>query len=65
MLNKTAVGYIRVSTISQAEKGQSLKTQQKAIENYCKKENLNLIEIYRDEGISGGSVDNRPALLVY
>ena len=43
MPDKTAVGYIRVSTISQVEKGQSLNTQQKAIERFCEKENLNLI----------------------
>lgn len=46
-------GYIRVSTLTQAEKGYGLKMQQQAIEKYCKDNNLELINIYSDEGVSG------------
>jgi site-specific DNA recombinase len=60
---KKAVGYVRVSTTSQAEKGESLKTQQIAIKDFCNKEGIDLLEIYRDEGIPGGTVKGRPALL--
>ncbi len=58
---KTVAGYGRVSTKGQVD-GTSLEDQKKIIENYCKKENYNLVELYFDEGISGGSLD-RPALL--
>lgn len=60
-------GYIRVSTETQADKGYGLETQENAIREYCTANNLNLIGIYADEGISGtiGDKDNlssRPAL---
>lgn len=58
-----AVGYIRVSTPGQAKQGESLKTQREAIENHCRKEGLELVHVYRDEGISGGTVKDRPGLL--
>lgn len=62
MTAKTAVGYIRVSTLAQVKDGESLKTQHTAIKSFCKKEGMDLLEIYRDEGISGGTVKDRPAL---
>jgi len=46
-------GYIRVSTLTQAEKGQGLKTQEQAIRDYCQQEALELVHIFRDEGVSG------------
>ena len=56
-----AVGYIRVSTPGQAREGESLRTQEEAIERHAQEHGYTLIEVYRDEGISGAK-NNRPAL---
>jgi len=50
-------GYTRVSTTTQAEKGQGLDTQKNAIEEYAKKNTLTLSAIYTDAGISGTTAD--------
>lgn len=55
------IGYIRVSTSTQVEKGHGIQTQENAITDFCKNNQLDLVQIYRDEGISG-TVFNRPAL---
>ena len=64
---KNVYGYIRVSTETQADKGYGLETQEQAIREYCKNNNLNLIRIFADAGISGAIGDkddlsSRPAL---
>ncbi len=59
---KQAVGYVRVSTHHQVKEGESLTTQRKALTDYAKGNKYELIEIYADEGISGGSVEKRPGL---
>lgn len=51
------VGYIRVSTQGQARDGYSLKYQEEEIKAYCKEQGLNLIHIFRDEGISGAKLN--------
>ena len=60
MLNRAAA-YVRVSTDEQTEF--SPDAQIKAIQNYCKNNNLILDKehIYIDEGISGRKADKRPA----
>ncbi|MEK4670714.1 recombinase family protein [Niallia sp. FSL R7-0271] len=51
------VGYILVSNQGQARDGYSLKYQEDEIKAYCKEQGLNLIHIYRDEGISGAKLN--------
>ncbi|MGF9910330.1 recombinase family protein [Brevibacillus porteri] len=51
------VGYVRVSTKGQVKDGYSLSYQVEEIERYCKENNLELLGIYKDEGISGAKVD--------
>ena len=55
------IGYVRVSTDMQAEKGKSIDNQIDRIKNYCKEKNFILEEIFLDEGYSGKNM-NRPAL---
>lgn len=57
-----AAGYIRVSTVSQAEEGESLKTQKQQIEDFCKPRGWELIKpLYEDAGVSGAKI-KRPGL---
>jgi len=53
--------YVRVSTEEQAEEGYSINGQIKVLEEYCKRNKYTITEIYKDEGISGKSME-RPAL---
>ena len=48
-----AIGYIRVSTDQQAEEGVSLDAQRERLEAYAKMQDLDLVEIIEDAGISG------------
>jgi DNA invertase Pin-like site-specific DNA recombinase len=54
---KNVVGYVRVSTQGQARDGYSLQYQVDEIIKYCDENDLNLIRIYEDRGISGAKVD--------
>lgn len=53
---KKVYGYIRVSTGTQID-GYGLKMQEEAIRRYCKDNKLELVEIFKDEGISGATDD--------
>lgn len=57
---KKAVGYIRVSSDMQAEKGTSLDNQRERIAEYAQKKGYEMIQIYEDAGFSGKTT-NRPA----
>ncbi|MDD4407043.1 MAG: recombinase family protein, partial [Bacilli bacterium] len=58
--NIKATIYIRVSTEDQAREGFSLGEQQKAIEEYCKRQGYQIYKIYEDAGISAKDT-NRPS----
>jgi len=57
---KKIIAYCRVSTDNQKEEG-TIELQVEAIKDYCKSRDLELVEIFKDEGVSGG-LENRPAL---
>jgi DNA invertase Pin-like site-specific DNA recombinase len=58
---RIAIGYVRVSTLEQASEGVSLDAQRDKIRAYCKFNNIKLIDIASDEGVSGGTLE-RPGL---
>jgi len=51
------VGYVRVSTMGQVKDGYSLSYQVDEIKAFCSRHQLELLDIYTDEGISGAKVD--------
>lgn len=58
---RRAFGYIRVSTDQQAERGDSLAVQRKAIELICELEGFDLVDVFADPGTSGGvALSKRP-----
>lgn len=44
----------RVSTEEQAKYGYSIRSQMDALEEYCEKNNIKIVDHYTDEGVSGG-----------
>ena len=46
--------YERVSTDEQAKYGYSIKTQIDALEDYCTKNKIKVVDHYTDDGVSGG-----------
>ncbi len=62
MVSIHCAGYIRVSTKGQID-DESLLTQKNSITRYAEEKGFELTEIYEDAGISGGSVEERHALL--
>ncbi|HWI04238.1 MAG TPA: recombinase family protein [Acidimicrobiales bacterium] len=59
---KQAIGYIRVSTERQAKEGASLEAQRARIEDWCRRNGCELVEVFADEGISGATMKGRPGL---
>jgi DNA invertase Pin-like site-specific DNA recombinase len=61
MIKERAVAYIRVSTEEQARGGISLHAQDDRIRAYCLAANLELVDVVREEGVSGAKrLDSRP-----
>lgn len=56
------VGYVRVSTMNQAENGAGLAIQKKRIAEFCNEKGFELARFYEEKGVSG-AVRDRPALL--
>lgn len=54
------IGYVRVSTAGQAVEGISIDNQVDKIKAYCNLNDLHLVEIIRDEGISAKNLSGRP-----
>ncbi len=54
-----AAGYVRVSTDDQAKHGLSLDAQEEAIHEYCQRQRLELVRIYREEGKSASKELNK------
>lgn len=57
-----AIGYVRVSTEKQAEEGVSLDAQISKIKAWASLNDYELIHIYKDEGISGSSLNKREGM---
>ena len=60
LVQRRAVGYVRVSTDMQAMDGLSLAAQQSAIEAYCSLHGLKLVRTCKD--VMSGGKDQRPGL---
>lgn len=59
---RSAIGYLRVSTETQASEGVSLEAQRARIEAWCELNDYQLLGIEEDAGISGSRANNRPGL---
>ena len=59
---QSVLGYVRVSTIEQADTGVSLAAQRHRIAAYCDAHGLALLRVEEDAGLSGRRTSNRPAL---
>lgn len=53
------LGYVRVSSVTQRDKGSSIKMQINKVNDFCKLNDYELLEIYKDDGISGMSIEKR------
>lgn len=58
-----AIGYVRVSTDKQVEDGVSLDAQINKIRAWASLNDYELIHIYKDEGISGASLNKRDGMV--
>jgi DNA invertase Pin-like site-specific DNA recombinase len=54
------IGYVRVSTLEQAENGLSLVAQRQRIEDYCRTYGLELVDTLSDDGLSAKTTAGRP-----
>jgi DNA invertase Pin-like site-specific DNA recombinase len=51
---RNALGYVRVSTDEQSERGLGLEAQRQRIQTNCEMKGLRLATIFEDPGLSGG-----------
>jgi DNA invertase Pin-like site-specific DNA recombinase len=59
---RRAIGYVRVSTVEQTD-GYGLAVQEQRIRDYCRASGLRLLDVERDEGVSGANgLDARQGL---
>jgi site-specific DNA recombinase len=56
---KDAVIYCRVSTERQVTEGSGLATQEHACNQYAKQHKLNVLKVFRDDGVSGAKSDRK------
>lgn len=56
------IGYVRVSTAGQVEKGVSMAAQEDKVRAWAGLNGAETVEIFVDAGLSGSRADNRPAL---
>ena len=54
--------YVRVSTEEQALNGYSIRAQIEKLKMYCKLKEWKIYDVYKDDGISGKSIENRNEL---
>ena len=59
---ETAIGYTRVSTAEQASEGVSLAMQKEKIRLYCELNDLQLVDIREDAGLSAKDFKGRPGI---
>lgn len=57
----SVVIYCRVSSQKQVREGNGLDSQEAKCRTWCRSRNLDVLKVFREEGISGGKED-RPAL---
>jgi DNA invertase Pin-like site-specific DNA recombinase len=55
------LGYVRVSTAKQADEGAGIEVQETRLRTWCMEGDHELVDVHRDEGVSGSLVD-RPGL---
>jgi site-specific DNA recombinase len=57
-----AIGYVRVSTPGQVGEGVSLSAQRAKIQAWCEANDAELVAVFEDAGLSGGTMANREGL---
>ena len=56
---KDVIIYCRVSSQKQVREGNGLDSQEAKCRTWCKSRNLNVLRVFKEEGISGGRKDRK------